>query len=146
MTIELFDAGDAVRLQAALEVRFEVFVDEQGVPPAEEVDAHDRAGSSAVHALASAAAGVAGTGRFFALDDRTVQVGRMAVRAHFRGAGVGAAILRALLAEAKRRGYRRVVLDAQVEAVEFYRRFDFRPIGEVFVDAGILHQKMEREL
>jgi predicted GNAT family N-acyltransferase len=146
MTVELFDVDDTDRLRAALELRFEVFVLEQGVPPDEEVDAHDRDDREAVHALVREGGRVVGTGRFYRRDAVSAQIGRMAIRPEARGRGCGTALLAGLLAEAVRRGYARAALEAQVPAVEFYRKAGFTPFGEPYVDAGILHQPMERFL
>ena len=61
-----------------------------------------------------------------------------------RGRGVGSALLRALIAIAEERGMREVVLNAQLQAMEFYRRHGFVAEGEPFLDAGIAHQRMRR--
>jgi len=146
MTVELFDVRDADRLKDALELRFEVFVREQGVPPDEEVDAHDRDDPDAVHALIRAEGIALATGRFYRRVDGAVQIGRMAVAPGARGRGLGRSVLEALLAEARRRGYERARLDAQLTAVAFYRRAGFEACGEEFLDAGILHRAMERRI
>jgi predicted GNAT family N-acyltransferase len=121
-------------------LRLEVFVDEQGVPPDIEQDEYDPVSR---HAIAADAGGaVIGTGRL--LPDG--HVGRMAVAAHARGRGVGAAVLAALLAEAARRGSSRAVLHSQVSAEGFYARYGFQRSGGVFMEAGIAHIIMERPL
>jgi predicted GNAT family N-acyltransferase len=144
MRIELFDVGDAERLREALEVRFEVFVEEQRVPRDEEVDAHDLVDAQAVHALARDESGRAiGAGRLYRASDGSAKIGRMAVRRSERGCGVGAALLEALIAAARSRGFTRATLDAQVHAIGFYMKAGFTPYGERIIDAGILHQPME---
>ncbi len=63
--VELFDIADAERMSRALAIRLRVFVEEQSVPPDEEVDAHDRTDTDAVHAIALDETGrPTGTGRF----------------------------------------------------------------------------------
>ncbi|GAC1550721.1 MAG: GNAT family N-acetyltransferase [Vulcanimicrobiaceae bacterium] len=136
-------------MRAALAIRTTVFVDEQGVPPEEEVDEHDRTDRRAVHALAIDRVpnpAVLGAGRFYVLDAATVQIGRMAVRAEGRGRGVGAALLAALVAEARRRGFARAHLHAQTHAAAFYRKAGFHDDGERMWDAGIEHQPMSLRL
>jgi predicted GNAT family N-acyltransferase len=143
VTVELFDITDSERMQAALAIRLRVFVDEQGVPPDEEVDEHDRSDPSAVHAVARDATGrPVGAGRYYVAAPGTVQIGRMAVLAGLRGEGVGAALLGALVAEAGRRGFARAHLHAQVHARDFYVKAGFSDDGPPLVDAGILHQPM----
>jgi predicted GNAT family N-acyltransferase len=136
--IELCD-WDKAREEAS-RIRFAVFVDEQKVPPEIEMDEHD---AQCVHALAYARDGRAvGTGRL--LPDG--HIGRMAVAKDWRGRGVGAAILAALVDAARRRGDVEVALSAQTHALGFYRRHGFSPEGEVYEEAGIPHQAMRRSL
>jgi predicted GNAT family N-acyltransferase len=70
----------------------------------------------------------------------------MAVLAEVRGTGIGQAILEFLMNEARRRGFSRAVLHAQLSAEGFYLKQGFLPVGEVFEEAGISHRKMERSL
>ena len=121
-------------------LRFAIFVDEQNVPPGIELDELD---ASCVHAIAYDVDGKAiGTGRL--LPDG--HIGRMAVVPEWRRRGVGAEILEALIAEARRRGRKEVVLSAQLQAAEFYRSAGFAAEGKVYEEAGILHQKMRKAL
>lgn len=121
-------------------VRTAVFVVEQGVPESIERDALDAVSR---HAIARDAGGaVVATGRL--LPDG--HIGRMAVLPGSRGGGVGAAVLRALMEEAARRGLDEVILNAQVHALAFYRRHGFVEHGEVFLEAGIEHRTMRRSL
>jgi len=76
----------------------------------------------------------------------TARIGRMAVLAHWRGRGVGDALLLALVDQARRLGWREVSLHAQVSALGFYARHGFLPYGARFVEAGIDHQSMRRVL
>ena len=122
-------------------VRDEVFVAEQGVPAELERDA--ARDPSCVHVLARLEDGTPiGTGRL--TPDR--HIGRMAVRKPWRGHGVGDALLRALLDAAWLQGTQAVHLNAQVDAVGFYARHGFVPVGERFMEAGIAHQAMARTL
>ena len=121
-------------------VRDEVFVGEQGVPIALEHDALD---PQCAHVLARLLDGTpVGTARL--TPDRNI--GRMAVRAAWRGRGVGDALLLALVDEARRRGWPDVRLNAQVSAESFYARHGFQPEGARFMEAGIEHQAMLRPL
>jgi predicted GNAT family N-acyltransferase len=71
-------------------------------------------------------------------------VGRMAVLRPWRGRGVGRALLQAALARAALAGFTVVRLNAQVHALDFYRREGFEAFGDVFSDAGIPHRAMQR--
>ncbi|HMD02708.1 MAG TPA: GNAT family N-acetyltransferase [Candidatus Baltobacteraceae bacterium] len=146
VTVELFDINDAARLERAVAIRQRVFVEEQGVPPEIEIDDHDRSDGAAVHALALAGAEPVGAGRFYVVAPGAIQIGRMAVLPDSRGLGVGKALLAALLAEARRRGFREARLHAQVHAAGFYREAGFNDDGPELWDAGILHQPMAKKI
>ncbi|MFC3715670.1 GNAT family N-acetyltransferase [Luteimonas soli] len=129
-----------------LAVREAVFVVEQNVPVEEERDAHD---PRCLHAIARDRAGKPiGTGRLVppTAADAPAHVGRMAVLRDWRGAGVGDALLHALLRQARERGWNDIVLNAQVSAQSFYARHGFVPVGERFIEAGIEHQAMRRRI
>ncbi len=129
-----------VQREALHRVRHRVFVEEQQVPAALEIDALD---PLSVHVLARSADGTpVGAGRLTP-DGR---IGRMAVLADWRGHGVGQALLLALVEAARTRGWQEVTLHAQLPARVFYARQGFLPHGEVFEEAGIAHQHMRRVL
>ena len=76
----------------------------------------------------------------------SAHIGRIAVLSAWRGKKVGTALLQALLAYAQSRHFPEVDLDAQVQALPFYRNLGFAEEGEVFMDAGIPHRKMRLKL
>lgn len=129
---------EAARAEAS-RIRFEVFVEEQGVPSEIELDEMD---ALCVHALAFEEGRAVGTGRL--LPD--AHIGRMAVLRGWRKRGVGSGLLEALIEQARRRGDKLVALSAQVHALEFYAGHGFRPYGEIYEEAGIPHQRMQKKL
>lgn len=130
---------DSCKQDATL-IRHEVFVQEQHVPIEEELDLED---PRCIHAVAYNEQGLAvGTGRLLP----NAHIGRMAVRASYRGRGVGSDLLRALVNEARRHQYLEVVLAAQVHAQPFYAAHGFVAEGGVFMDAGIEHVTMRHAL
>lgn len=120
-------------------VREQVFVREQGVPIELEWDEFD---PLCQHVVAEAAGQAIGAGRL--LPDG--HIGRMAVLEPWRGQGVGSALLKSLLQVARDRGIRRVRLNAQSRAVAFYARHGFVAEGEEFIEAGIPHRSMWRDV
>ncbi len=143
--VTLFAWG-APETAEARALRIAVFVEEQNVPLAEEFDATDKV---AAHALVRDSEGRAvATGRLFAdaADPGCAHIGRMATRREARGRGAGAAALRALIEEARRRGFHRLVLSAQTQATGFYERHGFRAFGPEYLDVNIPHRDMERFL
>lgn len=125
-------------------IRTAVFVDEQKIPAELEWDEAD---AGAVHAVAYNRIGLAvGTGRLLPHVPGVAKIGRMAVSQAVRGSGVGRAVLEALMAQAKARGEREVLLHAQTSAASFYTRAGFAPRGPAFEEAGIPHIEMVRAL
>jgi predicted GNAT family N-acyltransferase len=120
-------------------VREQVFVREQAVPIELEWDEFD---PLCQHVVAEAAGQAIGSG--WLLPDG--HIGRMAVLESWRGQGVGSAILEALLRLARDSGIRRVRLNAQSRAVAFYRRHGFIAEGEEFIEVGIPHRSMWRDV
>ncbi|PTD97933.1 GNAT family N-acetyltransferase [Pseudothauera lacus] len=138
IVVRVVDWAQAAAL--AMPLRERVFVVEQGVPAELEADEWD---ACSRHALAcTAGAEVVGTGRL--LPDG--HIGRMAVAAAWRGRGIGARVLNTLVDAARAAGMSEVVLNAQLQAVDFYRRQGFTAYGEIFMDAGIEHVAMRRVL
>src|SRR5262245_28121247 len=127
-------------LALARPVRETVFVDEQNVPLELEWDEWDERSD---HAVALDASGKPiGTARLLP-DGR---IGRMAVLREWRGKGVGAALLSAILGRARERDMPHALLHAQIQAAGFYRKFGFSERGEEFLEAGIRHVEMTLDL
>lgn len=117
-------------------VREAVFIREQGIPAELEWDGLDE---QCRHALVLSRQGEAiGCGRILADG----HIGRVAVLPKWRKQKVGTAIIEALLDYAHTHDYLQVEVDAQIQAVPFYRRFDFSEEGKVFLDAGLPHIRM----
>lgn len=142
MSVRVRRAGGPEEVERALGLRREVFVVEQGVAPEEEIDGRD---GEALHLVAIDSGGlVVGTCRLFA-DGPVVRLGRMAVAREARGRGIGALLLERAEAEAPPAA-ERIVLAAQIPAIGLYERAGYARRGEVFLDAGIEHVRMEKAL
>lgn len=136
--VALVDWAEAEKAIRA--IRQAVFIYEQAVPEELEWDGLD---PLCAHVLAWNEIGEAvGTARIQAEGT----IGRMAVLKDWRGRGVGFALLRTLLDLAARQGLSQVTLAAQTHAIGFYERAGFYAIGEPFLDAGIPHRLMVRDL
>lgn len=151
---ESFEAGRAmvdVRVgtwaelgAAARPIRDQVFIVEQRIAADREWDDAD---AVAVHAVAFNHLGRAlATGRMLEHVPGVAKIGRMAVAASSRHAGIGRAVLDALLEAARARGDREAVLHAQLSAAPFYERAGFARRGPEFDEAGIAHVEMLRAL
>ena len=125
-------------------IRTAVFVQEQQIPAEMEWDAAD---ANCLHAVAFNRFGMAlGTGRLLEHAPGVAKIGRMAVLQPMRGAAVGRAVLDALVAAARDRGERELLLHAQAGATGFYARAGFAARGEPFIEAGMAHLEMVRRL
>lgn len=140
--------GSMDEMREALAVRTRVFVEEQGVPVEEEVDAYDvdpETNRSAVHVIGRLDGSAVATARLL-LDTHEGEfphIGRVAVLPEHRGKHFGVAVMEALHAEARARGYTGVTLSAQLHAVGFYEALGYVARGPVYLDAGIEHRAMD---
>lgn len=75
-----------------------------------------------------------------------VQMRQVCVEPNRQGTGVGAALVRESEGEARRRGYRSMMLHARDIAVGFYERLGYECVGEPFVEVSIPHQEMLKQL
>lgn len=133
--------GDLTR---AYEVRYAVFVDEQGVPRELEVDEFDE---QTTHFLLVDESGTAiGTARLRIPEAGVAKPERVAVRKQHRGEGLGRRLMDAVESEAREQGCSRAILHAQTAVEEFYRSLGYETTSDEFDEAGILHVKMEKEL
>lgn len=125
-------------LETCQAIRRVVFIEEQGVPEADELDGRD---GDALHFLAFDGDRAIGTARVL-LGDAVGKIGRVAVLADERGRGVGIALINAAVAEIQARRCGAAKLGAQKSAIGFYERLGFAAEGPEYMDAGIPHQDM----
>ena len=130
-------------LEGAINVRMRVFVVEQQIPVAEEIDDAD---ATATHAIALYQGQIVGTGRLLYRDDGMAQIGRMAVDRQFRRQGVGGRILAFLEDEARAQGIGSCLLHAQEYVKAFYAGSGYVERGDLFLEADIPHIEMRKEL
>lgn len=120
-----------------------VFIDEQGLSEADELDDLD---DQCLHFLACDGALPVGTARIH-LAQNLAKIARVCVLPAHRGTGLGAALIRAALDIARaQKGVDQAKLGAQVHALGFYEALGFTAIGPVYDDAGIDHRDMVQRL
>jgi predicted GNAT family N-acyltransferase len=140
--IQVVAADDDYLRQASYGIRRRVFIEEQGVPEAIELDEDD---ARAFHVIALHGGRAIGCARMLPGRDY-VKIGRMAVEREWRGRSVGRHMLDFMLQRARALGYRRAVLHAQLHAESFYQKAGFVAVGGTFDEAGIPHRRMELDL
>lgn len=127
----------------ALKIRYAVFVNEQGVSEEEEIDSLE---DKTEHVVLYVDGKPVATARIYDLGENTFKVQRVAVHKDARGIGYGAVIM----TEAEKRihelGGHKVTLGAQNSAIPFYEKLAFNVEGEEFMDAGIPHHTMSKNL
>jgi ElaA protein len=142
--MRIVEIESAKQLEQALAIRLAVFVGEQGVSLAQEIDGHDDA---ARHLLALRDGEPVGTLRLRWLDPgRVAKIERVAVLPRARGAKIGRALVEAALATARTGGAETALLHAQTAVQGFYARLGFVAFGPDFVEDGIMHVAMSLPL
>ncbi len=130
-------------LDVCHEIRRRVFIEGQQVPIEADLDGLD---AEAAHFLAFEGAQPVGNARLREISPKVAKVERVAVLASHRGRGIGDLLMDAVEREARARGCREIVLNAQLSVVPFYERRKYVGEGEVFEDAGIDHLHMRRKV
>lgn len=139
---EIRHARTPEELDALLQLRYDVFCVEQGVPAHEERDGRD---ADALHLIAVRDGRLLATCRLL-FTAGTVQFSRLAVAAPERRRGIATALLAHADNEGRDRGARRVVLHAQTYARALYEQAGYIARGREFVEAEIEHVAMEKLL
>lgn len=121
------------------DIRQQVFIDEQQVPPELEWDSTDEIADHYLMVLADNTP--VGVARAFSTLGEVTHIGRMAILPEFRGKGYGRQLLRHLMEETgPESGELR--LSAQEHAVPFYQASGFHLCSDAYDDAGIRHFDM----
>ena len=135
----MIEIGRTQDIATCRALRRRVFIEEQGVSEADEIDDKDDA---AIHLLARVDGRPVGSARLLILGD-TGKIGRVCVLPEARGQGLGAALMRAAVAELRAHpGVVRAKLGAQTHALGFYEGLGFVAQGPVYDDAGLSHRDM----
>ncbi|MHB9286236.1 GNAT family N-acetyltransferase [Halobacteriales archaeon Cl-PHB] len=135
--------GDGT-LEDAFDVRRDVFVQEQGVAEAIEMDGKDE---DARHVVVYDGDYPVATARTRFVSDDTAKFERVAVRADYRGEDLGRLVMEAIEDVARQAGATDAVLHGQTSVEGFYHELDYETTSdEVFYEADIPHVQMEKPL
>jgi predicted GNAT family N-acyltransferase len=129
-------------LEDAYSVRKTVFVEEQAVPLEEEIDAYE---NEAEHFVMYDEGSPIGAGRFRFVDGYG-KVERICVLEKARKTGAGKAIMNAIENHAHKKDIHKLKLNAQTHAIPFYAGLGYEVVSEEFMDAGIPHKTMVKEV
>jgi predicted GNAT family N-acyltransferase len=141
---EVRRVGNGATLFHAHAVRRAVFIDEQGVPEAIEMDGAD---DDATHFVAydPDRGHAVGTARFRTVDGQA-KAERVAVHANHRGDGLGARLMELVETAAREAGHEEVHLHAQTRVESFYQSLGYETVSGEFEEAGIPHVAMVKQL
>ncbi|WP_047985921.1 GNAT family N-acetyltransferase [Ornithinibacillus californiensis] len=128
--------------QDAYHVRTVVFVEEQNVPPEEELDDYDEL---AIHFIGYEDKKPIAASRLRFVEEYG-KLERICVLKEYRGQSHGKAIIQAMEDVISNKGYVKAKLNAQTHAEEFYQKLGYKTVSGEFLDAGIPHVTMIKEL
>ncbi|MGM0650647.1 MAG: GNAT family N-acetyltransferase [Bacteroidota bacterium] len=133
----VFDKLNSTLFDTAKNIRFKVFVEEQGFDVNDEFDGKD---ADATHGLLFYQDNPVAVCRL-RTTEHGIKLERMAVVKKYRQQSIGKCLMQKLmtyLGKSKDNMY----LYAQKNAVNFYKTFGFVKVGALFKDAGADHYKM----
>ena len=140
--IDIIQISSPTDLDVAFAIRRQVFVDEQNVSAEEEYDEFE---TSSNHFLARIDTIPVGTARWRRTANG-IKLERFAVLKAYRSRGVAKALVQAVLndvfGQQPQNSIEQIYLHAQLTAMPLYTSFGFVPVGPLFDEAGIQHQKM----
>ncbi|MBS4177375.1 GNAT family N-acetyltransferase [Lederbergia citrea] len=130
------------QLQDAFTIRKKVFVEEQHVPYELEIDEFE---DDAAHFVIYDEDQPIGAGRFRFIDGNG-KVERICILPAFRGTGAGKRMMNAIEDYAHASEINVLKLNAQTSAIPFYEKLGYHIVSDEFMDAGIPHKTMKKEL
>lgn len=135
----------ADELEAAFSIRKKVFVEEQGVPLKDEFDEFDTLDGPCEHILAFCEGQPVATGRIRVLDGKG-KLERICILEPYRKTGIGKKIISALEEIVVEKGYQQAKLNGQTQAEGFYKKLGYRVASAEFIEDGIPHILMIKDL
>lgn len=127
----------------AFAVRKQVFVEEQGVPLHLECDAED---ASATHFIMYENNDPVGAARLRSIENNIAKIERVCILLDQRGKKLGALIMNEMEKHAISMNMKKLKLHAQSYAIPFYEKLGYTVTSPEFMDAGIPHRAMEKEI
>ncbi|GAB6100511.1 GNAT family N-acetyltransferase [Halanaerocella petrolearia] len=128
--------------EKAFNIRKIVFVEEQGVPLEDEFDEYEEL---AEHILVYYNDEPVGTGRLRVVN-KVAKLERICILDSYRKHGLGKAIVQRLEDIAKDKGLTKTKLHGQTHAQRFYEKLGYQKASEVFIEDGIPHLLMVKDL
>ena len=134
---------DSEIYEDAKAIRFKVFVDEQEVPEELEIDELE---ADSHHLVIYLDGKEIATARIYEIDEDFYKIQRVAVYKDLRGSGYGALAIQKAEERVREFGGNKVLLGAQLQALPFYEKLGYSVVSEEYLDAGILHRDVVKNL
>lgn len=145
MNTTIVEVDNQELLDACFAIRTAIFVEEQGVSAEEEFDAYDALGTEARHILLYVD-GVPAASSRLRIVENVAKLERICVMMDYRKHGLGRVLIDKLEQMALDQGLKRAKLHAQVQASGFYERLGYAAASDVFMEDGIPHLLMTKQL
>lgn len=143
---EMIPVTDNEGLALCKAIRKKVFIDEQGVDESLEIDEYDMLGGRCRHYYTLVDGCPAAAFRCMDKGGGRVKLQRFCVLPEYRRQGVGQFMLNRLEEMCRRENITVIEMGAQCQAVPFYEACGYEVVSGIFMDAGIEHVKMEKQL
>lgn len=135
--------NNVTMLEQAFLIRKKVFVDEQNVPLAEEIDEFEE---MATHFLVFSDNNIPiATSRMRNVAGKA-KIERVCVLAEYRKFHIGKKLMEFMEKLAIENNFKVIILCAQIQALNFYKSLGYQVCSVPFLDAGIKHLKMEKKI
>lgn len=79
-------------------------------------------------------------------EKEIVQMRQVAVDATLQGKGIGKKLVYFSEQVSQEKGFKKIILNARLVAVPFYKRLQYKIVSDEFIEVGIPHYKMEKEI
>ncbi len=133
-----FSELSAAEIYEILKSRAEIFLLEQKILCQD----MDNADYNSLHCFFTEKGRVTAYLRAFSTDAENVKIGRVLTLSH--GRGTGKELMEKSLAVIKdKMNPQKVTVDAQEQAIGFYKKSGFKVISDVFMEEGVPHAEME---
>lgn len=139
MNVKVFIGKNAMFFKDAEYIRKKVFVEEQGVPYENEMGYEDE---TATHIVIYHLNNPVAVGRIVEDYNGDFKIGRIAVIKEFRKEGYGKELMNTIISLCNREKDKKIKLNSQLNAVNFYKKLGFKECGEVFLEEKIKHIAM----
>ena len=134
---------DSQIFKDSIAIRHEVFIEEQAYPLGSDIDALEK---STEHLVLYDHKKAIATARIYDLGENTYRIERVAVRDDERNRGLGSKIMTEAEAKIEALDGVKITLKSEDTAIDFYKKFGYKAIGDEIIEYGFSHQEMVKDI